>query len=137
MPAWITSLLRDEVSEPISSCCSRTMTSRPALAMACATARPTTPAPTTMTSISALIVTFGTLGGVRRAADGRRCPAESQYCPGAAPPRRKIFARQSGAAPIASLERLRLLPPGGIYHTRIDHGVTEHCMNKERTVGST
>ena len=32
MPAWITSLLRDDVSEPISSCCSSTMTCRPRIA---------------------------------------------------------------------------------------------------------
>ena len=31
MPAWITSLLREEVSEPISSCCSSTITSWPAM----------------------------------------------------------------------------------------------------------
>ena len=31
MPAWITSLLREEVSEPISSCCSSTITSWPAI----------------------------------------------------------------------------------------------------------
>src|SRR5215470_708313 len=53
MPAWITSLLRDEVSEPMSSCCSKTTTSWPAALRVRATARPTTPAPTTMVSTSA------------------------------------------------------------------------------------
>ena len=50
MPAWITSLLRDEVSVPMPSAASRTITSRPASASARATARPTTPAPTTTQS---------------------------------------------------------------------------------------
>src|SRR5262245_788646 len=52
MPAWITSLLRELVSEPISSCCSNTTTSWPTSASARATASPTTPAPTTTVSIS-------------------------------------------------------------------------------------
>src|ERR1700680_1592227 len=47
MPAWITSLLRDEVTVPIPSAASRMMTSRPACASRRATARPITPAPTT------------------------------------------------------------------------------------------
>ena len=40
MPAWITSLLRDEVSVPMPSAASSTITSRPASARARATARP-------------------------------------------------------------------------------------------------
>ena len=55
MPAWITSLLRELVSDPISSCCSSTITSWPASASARATASPTTPAPTTMVSTSAVM----------------------------------------------------------------------------------
>src|SRR5580698_9270786 len=47
MPAWITSLLRDEVTVPIPSAASRMMTSRPACASRRAIARPITPAPTT------------------------------------------------------------------------------------------
>src|ERR1700733_14766775 len=47
MPAWITSLLRDDVTVPIPSVASRMMTSRPACASRRATARPITPAPTT------------------------------------------------------------------------------------------
>src|SRR6267154_2304038 len=47
MPAWITSLLRDEVAVPIPSAASRTITSRPACASRRATARPITPAPIT------------------------------------------------------------------------------------------
>ena len=43
------------VSEPISSCCSSTSTPWPAWARARATARPTTPAPTTMVSTSAVM----------------------------------------------------------------------------------
>ena len=50
MPAWITSLLRDDVSVPMPSAASSTMTSRPARASARATAKPTTPAPTTTQS---------------------------------------------------------------------------------------
>src|SRR6185295_7790092 len=70
-------------SEPISSCCSKTMTSRPVLARACATARPTTPAPTTMISTSALIVTFGTeaaLGSPLTADDRLQQPVMPQHC---------------------------------------------------------
>src|ERR1700744_5137833 len=52
MPAWITSLLREDVSVPIPSAASRMITSRPAIARARATARPTTPAPTTTQSTS-------------------------------------------------------------------------------------
>src|SRR5258705_9359520 len=40
MPAWITSLLRDEVTVPIPSAASRMITSRPACASRRATARP-------------------------------------------------------------------------------------------------
>src|ERR1700690_4392253 len=47
MPAWITSLLRDEVTVPTLSAASRMTTSRPACASRRATARPTTPAPIT------------------------------------------------------------------------------------------
>src|SRR5882672_9978586 len=47
MPAWITSELRDEVTVPIASAASRTITSRPAWARRRATARPITPAPIT------------------------------------------------------------------------------------------
>src|SRR5216683_6999566 len=48
----ITSLLREEVSDPIPSARSRTMTSCPASARARAAARPITPAPTTTASTS-------------------------------------------------------------------------------------
>src|SRR2546427_8706238 len=47
MPAWITSELRELVCVPIASSASRMITSRPASASSRATARPTTPAPTT------------------------------------------------------------------------------------------
>src|SRR6266850_1776418 len=50
MPAWITSELRELVCVPIASSASRMMTSRPAIASSRATARPTTPAPTTTAS---------------------------------------------------------------------------------------
>src|ERR1700722_9259379 len=52
MPAWITSLLREDVSVPIPSAASRMITSLPVRANARATARPTTPAPTTTQSTS-------------------------------------------------------------------------------------
>src|SRR5580658_594974 len=52
MPAWITSLLREDVSVPIPSAASRMITSRPVIASARATASPTTPAPTTTQSTS-------------------------------------------------------------------------------------
>src|SRR6266404_8849802 len=47
MPAWMTSLLREEVSKPMPYSRSSTITSMPARASARATASPTTPAPTT------------------------------------------------------------------------------------------
>src|ERR1041384_160650 len=47
MPAWITSLLRDEVAVPMPSAASSTTTSRPACASRRVIARPTTPAPIT------------------------------------------------------------------------------------------
>src|SRR5688572_30443768 len=50
MPAWMTSELRELVWVPIASSASRITTSRPAIASARATARPTTPAPTTTAS---------------------------------------------------------------------------------------
>src|SRR5688572_17911972 len=50
MPAWITSELRELVWLPIASSASRITTSRPAMASARATARPTTPAPITTAS---------------------------------------------------------------------------------------
>src|SRR5512138_722692 len=50
MPAWITSELRELVCVPIASSLSRITTSRPASASSRATARPTTPAPTTTAS---------------------------------------------------------------------------------------
>src|SRR5688500_13487534 len=50
MPAWITSELRELVWVPMASSASRITTSRPARASARATARPTTPAPTTTAS---------------------------------------------------------------------------------------
>src|SRR2546422_10764863 len=50
MPAWITSELRELVCVPIASSASRMTTSRPASASSRATARPTTPAPTTTAS---------------------------------------------------------------------------------------
>src|SRR3954467_4993981 len=51
MPAWMTSLLRLEVSEPIQRSFSATTTSPPLRARARATARPITPAPTTRQSV--------------------------------------------------------------------------------------
>src|ERR1043165_4636497 len=47
MPPWITSLLREDTPLPMPLVCSATMTSCPFSAAARATARPTTPAPTT------------------------------------------------------------------------------------------
>src|SRR6476646_2271491 len=47
MPAWITSLLREDVTVPMPSAASRMITSRPAWASRRATARPITPAPIT------------------------------------------------------------------------------------------
>src|SRR6201995_4079895 len=47
MPAWITSLLREEVPLPMWPSASATMTSWPVSAACRALARPTTPAPTT------------------------------------------------------------------------------------------
>src|ERR1051326_8075303 len=54
MPAWMTSLLRELVPEPISVSCSRISTSRPLRASARAMASPTTPAPITTHSISSI-----------------------------------------------------------------------------------
>ncbi len=51
MPAWITSLLREEIPVPIAAAASATTTSAPVSAAARATASPTTPAPTTKTCI--------------------------------------------------------------------------------------
>src|SRR5512134_3357222 len=50
MPAWMTAELRELVWVPIASSASRITTSRPAMASARATARPTTPAPITTAS---------------------------------------------------------------------------------------
>src|SRR5689334_11901105 len=58
MPAWITSLLRDDVSVPMPSAASRMITSRPARASARAAAKPTTPAPNTMQSTHSNVISF-------------------------------------------------------------------------------
>ena len=50
MPAWMTSLLRDEMPVPTASAASSTMTSRPLRASSRATARPMIPAPATTAS---------------------------------------------------------------------------------------
>src|SRR5581483_3641026 len=50
MPAWMTSELRELVWVPMASSASRMTTSRPCRASARATARPTTPAPSTTAS---------------------------------------------------------------------------------------
>src|SRR5688572_11901189 len=50
MPAWMTSELRELVCVPMASSASSTTTSRPAMARARATARPTTPPPMTTAS---------------------------------------------------------------------------------------
>src|SRR5262245_4283821 len=61
MPAWMTSELRELVCEPKVGSLSTTITSRPASASARATARPTTPAPITATSIdSAPLIALAT-----------------------------------------------------------------------------
>src|SRR5687768_12320797 len=82
MPAWITSELRELVWVPIASSASRTTTSRPAMARARATARPTTPAPiTTASSFSTqqeLLESKGRRAGERRDAGHRpRAAVES------------------------------------------------------------
>src|SRR5918994_6400582 len=51
MPAWITSLLREDTPLPIPGVFSATTTAWPSIARARAQASPTTPAPTTRTSI--------------------------------------------------------------------------------------
>ncbi len=56
MPAWITSLLREEVTVPMASASSSTMTSRPAWASLRATASPITPAPMTTQSTLSMVV---------------------------------------------------------------------------------
>src|SRR5262245_5283310 len=68
MPAWITSLLREEMPVPMPSACSATITSWPAIAAARATASPITPAPTTRTCISGFLAVerlhlLGTVAG--------------------------------------------------------------------------
>src|SRR5947209_5195772 len=54
MPAWITSLLRDEVSVPKAPAASRINVSRPESARARAIVSPTAPAPMTMASKSGI-----------------------------------------------------------------------------------
>src|SRR4051812_21659204 len=63
MPAWMTSLLRDDVPVPMPSAASTTITSRPASASARAMARPTTPAPTTRQSIRSTVSIDSGLAG--------------------------------------------------------------------------
>src|SRR5689334_16338438 len=54
MPAWMTPLLWVLVSSPARACRSSTQTERPRRAIATADARPTTPAPTTATSMRSM-----------------------------------------------------------------------------------
>src|SRR5271166_6755900 len=72
MPAWITSLLRDDVAVPMPSAASRMITSRPANASARATARPTTPAPTTTQSTDSTRCLLGGMLARRNKAYHRR-----------------------------------------------------------------
>src|SRR3954471_13790296 len=55
MPAWITSLLREDTPLPMPPVASATITSWPASAACRAMARPTTPAPITRTCIAVLV----------------------------------------------------------------------------------
>src|SRR5450755_2792888 len=74
MPAWITSLLRDEVTVPIPSAASRMITSRPACASRRATARPITPAPiTTHSTLSISGSDPGLIDGRRRRVAPAQC----------------------------------------------------------------
>ncbi|HEX2136135.1 MAG TPA: hypothetical protein VHG30_09565 [Microvirga sp.] len=68
MPAWMTSLLREEIPVPMPSAASATMTACPRRASARATASPTTPAP--MMSVSTL--RLGQPPDRARQADGGR-----------------------------------------------------------------
>src|SRR5258706_2684642 len=87
-------LLRLEVSGPIPSAASSTITSRPATASARATARPTTPAPITMQSIRSM-------GLSRRAGSVAARPARGQAARG--------FARRAWVAIVgaAAIDRIR------------------------------
>ena len=69
MPAWITSLLREEVTVPMPSAASSTITSRPACASRRATASPITPAP--MTTQSTLSIRDSESGNSRRRSGDR------------------------------------------------------------------
>src|SRR5712672_3188606 len=66
MPAWITSLLREDVTVPIPSAASRMITSRPACASRRATARPITPAPITTHSTLSIRGSYPGLGPIDR-----------------------------------------------------------------------
>ena len=63
----MTSLLRDEVPVPMALTASSTTVSRPASASARATARPTTPAPTTMASTRSMAAQHSKAGRRRHA----------------------------------------------------------------------
>src|SRR5215469_6032102 len=71
MPAWITSLLRELAPVPKLSAASRIRTSRPAVASARATARPTTPAP--MITLS-MLSTERSLENIGAERGGKRVP---------------------------------------------------------------
>src|ERR1700733_14317644 len=79
MPAWITSLLRDDVTVPMPSAASRTITSRPACASRRAIARPITPAPiTTHSTLSIRSSDPEIAGGPARRALRWDAPVENQ-----------------------------------------------------------
>src|SRR6266481_8075550 len=82
MPAWITSLLREDVAVPIPSAASRMITSRPAWASRRATARPITPVPITTHSTLSIRSSDSGLwphGGVRRRSEEHTSELQSQF----------------------------------------------------------
>src|SRR5580704_12009456 len=76
MPAWITSLLREEIPVPIAPAASATTTSAPVSAAARATASPTTPAPTTKTCIEKRL--YRILSAMDRGVRAFQGPGESE-----------------------------------------------------------
>src|SRR4029077_7278675 len=102
MPAWITSELRELVCVPIASSASRITTSRPAMASARATARPTRPAPITMHS------TLSMLGLVEKVSLGKQGEEpEQRYRERHRPRGAVVGACEAGADQRTQAERQR------------------------------
>src|SRR2546421_411824 len=137
MPAWITSELRELVCVPIASSASRMITSRPAIASSRATARPTTPAPTTTASTLSMALSTREPAfdaGPGECRDGEAAaehqPAAAAHEPGAAEAQHEA-ARRPGAGDLAEHHAGEHPAVGVERHAHVREGKRRCCDPRE------